>query len=203
MAADAEAESRTEQRPTLQVIIGSTRPGRLGEPIGNWVYERAAAHGAFEAELVDLAEVGLPLLDEPNHPSTGQYVHQHTKDWSATVLRADAFVFVFPEYNHGINAALKNAIDFLHREWRYKPAGIVSYGGVSAGLRAAQALRPVLSGLKMVPMQESVSIPFAKTLVHDGALAPNDSMERSAVSMLDELIRWSGALAGLRTLEQP
>jgi NAD(P)H-dependent FMN reductase len=203
VVAEAGAEPRTEPRPTLQVIIGSTRPGRVGEPIGNWVHERAVTHGAFEAELVDLAEVGLPLLDEPNHPSTGQYVHQHTKDWSATVMRADAFVFVFPEYNHGINAALKNAIDFLHREWRYKPAGIVSYGGISAGLRAAQALRPVLSGLKMVPMQESVSIPFVKTLVHDGALLPNDSMERSVVSMLDELARWTGALDELRDVEQP
>jgi hypothetical protein len=83
------------------------------------------------ATPIDLAEVGLPLLDEPNHPRLQQYSHQHTKDWSAAVSRADAFVLVTPEYNHSFPASLKNALDHLVRDRADKPAGIVSYGGVS------------------------------------------------------------------------
>jgi NAD(P)H-dependent FMN reductase len=183
----------------LQVIIGSTRPGRVGPAVADWIVDRARAHGDFEVEVTDLAELNLPMFDEPNHPRLHQYVHQHTQDWSRTVDRADAFVFVIPEYNYGFNAATKNAIDYLHTEWQNKPAGIVSYGGVAAGTRAAQMLKQVLSALKVVPVTDSVNIPFVREkLDDDGRLKPNEIMEDAATAMLGELSRWAQALSPLR-----
>jgi NAD(P)H-dependent FMN reductase len=185
--------------PRLQIITASTRTGRKGPAIAGWVQRLAEEHGAFDVELVDLAEVGLPLFDEPNHPRLQQYVHQHTKDWSTTVARADAFVFVTPEYNHSFPASLKNALDHLVREWGDKPAGIVSYGGVSAGLRAATALKPVLLALRMLPVVEAVSIPlFTQFLTDDGSFVPNAQVEGGAKAMLDELARLTPALRQLR-----
>ncbi|WP_066932707.1 NADPH-dependent FMN reductase [Microtetraspora fusca] len=186
-------------RPILQIIVASTRPGRVGLPVAEWFRDRAVAHGAFEVEIVDLAEVNLPFLDEPHHPRLRQYVHQHTKEWSATVERADAFVFVTPEYNHSFNAVLKNALDYLHGEWQYKPAGFVSYGGVSAGTRAVQMLKQVVSGLKMLPVVEAVTIPFVREFVdEEGRVRPNDVMNQAADAMLAEIIRTAPALRDLR-----
>src|ERR1700710_930920 len=163
--------------PKLHVILASTRPGRAGEPIADWFVERAIDHGAFEVELVDLAEVALPFMDEPNHPRLRRYTQEHTKAWSARVDRADAFVFVHPEYNYGMTAPLKNAIDFLSLEWNYKPVGLVSYGRVSAGTRAAQMIKQVVTTLKLFPIFEAVSIPFVAQFIGEGsALTPNDVM---------------------------
>ena len=185
--------------PKLQIIIASTRPGRVGLPVAHWFHERAVEHGAFEVEMVDLAELNLPFMDEPNHPRLGQYTHQHTKDWSAKVNAADAFVFVTPEYNHGFNAPLKNAIDYLYTEWQHKPVGFVSYGGVAAGTRAVQMLKPVVTVLKMVPMVDAIPIPFVAQLVDDqGELQATESMGRAATAMLNELQRWETALRPLR-----
>ena len=185
-------------QPLLQIIVASTRPGRVGATVADWVRDRASAHGGFAVEVVDLAEVDLPFLDEPHHPRLGRYVHQHTLDWSATVSRADAFVFVTPEYNHGYPAALKNAIDFLHAEWQHKPVGLVSYGGVAGGTRAVQALKPVLAALKMVPAVAAVPIPFVATLLDDGGFRPTEALEDGAAAMFDELAEWTAALATLR-----
>lgn len=184
----------------LEIIVASTRPGRAGLPIGQWVYGEAVAHGGFEeVELVDLAEVNLPLLDEPHHPRLGQYTNQHTLDWSAKISEADAFVFVMPEYNHGFTAPLKNAIDYLHQEWRYKPVGLVSYGGsVAGGTRAAQMIKQVLTGLKMTPVYESVAIPFVGQFIDEDKLVPNDILIASAKAMFEELGRVSEALRPLR-----
>jgi NAD(P)H-dependent FMN reductase len=191
--------------PVLQVVVGSTRTGRKGLAVASWVQQLAQQHGGFDVELVDLAEVALPLFDEPNHPRLQRYTHQHTKDWSARVARADAFVFVTPEYNHSFPAAVKNAIDHLFVEWADKPAGLVSYGGVSAGLRAATALKPVLAALRMVPAVEAVSIPFVMQRIgEDGVFASDEQLDRSAQAMLDELLRLSTALRPLRdTAEEP
>lgn len=185
-------------KPLLQIIVASTRPGRVGAAVADWIRDRAGAHGGFAVEVVDLAEVDLPFLDEPHHPRLGRYVHQHTEDWSATVSRADAFVFVTPEYNHGYPAALKNAIDFLHAEWQHKPVGFVSYGGVAGGTRAVQALKPVLASLKMVPAVAAVPIPFVATHLDDGRFQPTEALEAGADAMLDELAEWTAALAPLR-----
>jgi len=184
--------------PILQIIIASTRPGRVGPSVASWINERAIAHGGFDVELIDLAEVNLPMFDEPKHPRFRQYVHQHTKDWSATIDRADAFIFVVPEYNYGFNAAIKNAIDYLNAEWQHKPVGFVSYGGVAAGTRAVQMLKQVVTTLKMV---DAVNIPFVQQFLDaDRKLQPNDIMEAAATAMLDELVRWT---ASLRALRQP
>jgi NAD(P)H-dependent FMN reductase len=175
--------------PTLHVILASTRPGRAGEPIADWFMERAGAHGAFDVELVDLAEVNLPFIDEPNHPRLRRYTHQHTKAWSARVNAADAFVFVTPEYNYGFTAPLKNAIDFLHFEWQHKPVGFVSYGGVAAGTRAVQMLKQVVTTLKMLPLFEAVNIPFHTRFIdEEGRVSANDVMVGAATAMLDELV---------------
>ena len=185
--------------PVLQIIIASTRPGRVGPSVASWIHERAVAHGGFDVELVDLAEVNLPMFDEPKHPRFGQYAHQHTKDWSATIKRADAFIFVVPEYNYGFNAAIKNAIDYLNAEWQHKPVGFVSYGGVAAGTRAVQMLKQVITTLKMVPMFDAVNIPFVQQFLdEDRKLQPNDIMETAAAAMLDELVRWTASLRSLR-----
>jgi NAD(P)H-dependent FMN reductase len=190
--------------PSLQIIIASTRPGRVGLPVAQWFHARAVAHGGFDVELVDLAEVGLPFLDEPNHPRLRRYEHQHTKDWSAKVDAADAFAFVMPEYNYGFNAPLKNAIDFLNQEWRYKPVGFVSYGGVAAGTRAVQMAKQVVTTLKMTPLFEAVSIPFVRQFLDDEErLQANEVMEHAAVAMLDELMRVEAALRPLRQTGAP
>ena len=187
-------------QPVLQVIAASTRPGRKGVAVARGFQQAAEQHGGFTVELVDLAEVGLPVFDEPNHPRLQQYTHQHTQDWSATVARADAFVFVTPEYNHSLPGSLKNALDFLSAEWADKAAGIVSYGGVSAGLRAAAALKPVLAALRVVPVVEAVSVPFfAQFLDEDDEFAPNAELEVGAKAMLGEIERLTGALRTLRT----
>jgi NAD(P)H-dependent FMN reductase len=190
-------------RPVLQIVAASTRPGRKGIAIARWVQQLAESHAGFDVELVDLAEVGLPLLDEPNHPRLGQYVHQVTRDWSATVSRGDAFVFVTPEYNHSFPASLKNALDHLHGEWADKAAGLVSYGGVSAGLRAATALKPVLGALRLHTVPEAVSIPFfPQFLDEDEVFVANAELEAGGKAMLDELVRVTAALRTLRSAEQ-
>jgi NAD(P)H-dependent FMN reductase len=185
--------------PTLTVIIASTRPGRAGLPIAEWFVTRARANGAFHVEVADLAEIDLPLLDEPNHPRLRRYLHQHTKDWSETVDAADAFVIVTPEYNYGYPAAIKNAIDYLHEEWKYKPVGFVSYGGIAAGTRAVQQLKQVVTTLKMFPVFESVNIPFHTQFIdEEGQVQANEVMEQAADAMLDELLRTQAALGPLR-----
>jgi NAD(P)H-dependent FMN reductase len=181
-------------KPLLQIVIASTRPGRVGLPVATWFTEVAHGHRGFAVEVVDLAEVALPMLDEPNHPRLAQYTHEHTKQWSRTISRADAFVMVTPEYNFGINAALKNALDYLFHEWSYKPVGFVTYGQISAGTRALQMTKQIVTALKMMPMVEAVNIPFVGNFVTDGVFHPNDPMDRSAVALLDELARWTAAM---------
>lgn len=185
--------------PQLLVIIASTRPGRVGLPVGQWFADYARQHSTFDVRMADLKELDLPLFNEPKHPMLGDYVHDHTKQWSAMVDAADAYAFVMPEYNFAMTAPLKNAIDYLAREWHYKPAGIVSYGGVSGGLRAAQMAKQVLTTLKVMPIPEAVVIPFVAQHIQDGAFKPNQWMTESAQRMLDELEHWD---SGLRTLRK-
>lgn len=186
---------------TLQVIIASTREARKGPAVAAWFLERARAHGKFDVELVDLADVGLPLLDEPKHPRFAQYEHAHTKAWSAIVARADAYVFVTPEYDFGAPASLVNALQYLAREWAYKPAAFVSYGGVSGGTRSVEAAKQVVTALKMMPMFEQVAIPFFAQHIDatTGVFDPGEVQAKAAVTMLDELLKWAEALAPMRT----
>jgi NAD(P)H-dependent FMN reductase len=184
-------------KPVLEVVIGSTRPGRVGGAIAQWFYELARANEGFDTELVDLAEVDLPLYDEPQHPTRQKYVHEHTKRWAEIITRADALVFVIPEYNHSMNAAIKNAIDYLHFEWRYKPFGLVCYGGSSKGLRAAQALKPSLVALKM-PYAGDVAIGLAATPVVEGVFEGDEQLVKAAQALLEELARLTPLFQSLR-----
>jgi NAD(P)H-dependent FMN reductase len=185
--------------PTLMIVIASTRPGRVGLPVAQWFTERARAHGGFDLDVVDLLELDLPFMDEPNHPRLQQYTKPHTKAWSARVEAADAFVFVTPEYNYGFPAPLKNAIDYLNREWRYKAVGFVSYGGIAAGTRAMQLLKPVLTGIKLTAVTEAVNIPFVRQFLDDDEVFhPNEVLVEAADAMLDELVKVDGVLRGLR-----
>jgi NAD(P)H-dependent FMN reductase len=184
----------------LLIVIASTRPGRVGLPVAHWFTERAREHGRFELEVVDLAELALPLLDEANHPRLRQYTKDHTFAWSAIVEAADAFAFVTSEYNYGYPAALKNAIDYLHHEWHYKPVGFVSYGGVAAGTRSVQQLKQVVTALRMTPVAASVNIPFVVQFLKDGVIEANEVMIQAAAELLDELLAVEEALRPLRAV---
>jgi NAD(P)H-dependent FMN reductase len=183
----------------LEVIVASTRPGRVGIAFARWFYEVAREHGSFDVDLCDLAELDLPMMNEPRHPRFAQYEHQHTKDWSDRVDAADAFVVVTPEYNHGMTAPFKNALDYLHNEWQYKPIGFVSYGGASAGTRGVEHAKQVVSTLKMMPVFETVSIPFfAQFLDDEKQVSANEVMHKAAIDMLGELHKWATALRTIR-----
>ncbi|MDE3107530.1 MAG: NAD(P)H-dependent oxidoreductase [Acidobacteriota bacterium] len=184
-------------RPLLTVIIASTRPVRVGDVFARWIVERARARDDFRVELVDLRDVNLPLLDEPEQAATRRYLHAHTIAWSKTIDEADAFIFVTPEYNHSFNAALKNALDFLYHEWRNKPVGLVAYGGVSSGVRSLQALKPVLLALGLRFAGE-VPISTRLTPVVDGTITPSEANERAAQAMLQELATLDGLFRSLR-----
>jgi len=186
--------------PLLQVILGSPRPNRSSPAIGAWFVDQARAHGGFDVEAIDLAEVNLPFIDEPAHPRLKQYTQPHTIAWSERISRGDAYVFVTPEYNFGTSPLLLNALDYLLHEWAYKAAGIVSYGGVSGGTRAAQMLKQVLTTLKIMPMYEAVAVPFFAQYMdkETGNFAPGATQDAAAKTMLDELAKWDGALRTLR-----
>lgn len=185
-------------RPRLNVIVASTRPGRKGPQIAEWFTKLAQGDGRFDTDVTDLAEVNLPMLDEPMHAATRTYAHEHTKRWSEIVGNSDAFVLVMPEYNHGYTAPLKNALDYLHHEWHYKPLGFVSYGGISAGLRAVQGIKPVISALKMVPVTAAVNIHIADAFDGSGAFIPPTGVEEAASLMLEELARVAKAFIPVR-----
>jgi NAD(P)H-dependent FMN reductase len=183
----------------LLVIVASTRPGRAGLPVSRWFVDAAKGHGGFHVSVADLAEENLPLLDEPYHPKRRNYQNEHTKRWSEKVAAADAFVFVNPEYNYGIGAPLKNALDYLYHEWNYKAASVVSYGAVSGGVRSNLGLQAAAYSLKMFVIPESVNIPFVHNFIADGEFTPHEVMATAATTMLDELHKVAAALRPLRT----
>ncbi|GAA2639388.1 NADPH-dependent FMN reductase [Paractinoplanes durhamensis] len=182
----------------LLVVVASTRPGRNGLPVSQWFVDAAKAHGGFQVTVADLAEENLPLLDEPHHPRLSNYQHDHTKRWAEKVAAADAFVFVIPEYNYSIGAPLKNAIDYLHNEWRYKAASVVSYGGVSAGTRSTVAMLPATYALSIYMIPQAVNIPFVMNQIVDGKFDPSETTEAAATTMLNELQKVAQTLKPLR-----
>ena len=184
--------------PRLLIIIASTRPGRVGLPVGRWFERVAREHGGFEVQVADLAEVALPFLDEPHHPRLRKYTHEHTHAWSATVDAADAIVLVTSEYNYGYPAPLKNALDYLSQEWRHKALGFVSYGGIAAGTRSVQQLKQVTGAVGLVSVQSLVNIAWVGQKIADGELQADQAMEDAARAMLDEMLTLDGALRTLR-----
>lgn|SRR5690348_13317363 len=191
--------SQTDVRPRLAIIVASTRPGRQGIAVAEWFRTEAEKHGAFDIDFIDMAEVALPFLDEPNHPRLKRYEHDHTKEWSARIESADAFVFVTPEYDYAMSPVLLNAFQYLAAEWHYKPGAFVSYGGISAGLRGVQMAKLVATTLKIFLLPEAVSLPmFTQFIDEDGRLQPNEIMTDAAGAVLDELAKVEAALRPLR-----
>lgn len=184
--------------PKLHVVVCSTRPSRIGPAVAEWFFRHAQEDETVDASLVDLVEVGLPLFDEPVHPRRGDYRHDHTKRWAAIVREADAFAFVAPEYNHGPTPALVNAITYLSSEWAHKPAGFVSYGGRSGGLRGVQAMKPILSALEMYPTKAGVVVHNVRPLIEDGTFTPPDSLDGEARGLIRELAQLAVGLQSLR-----
>lgn len=182
----------------LKIILASTREGRKGPAVAQWITGVAKSDVRFETELVDLKAVNLPFLDEPNHPRLRKYTHEHTKEWSTLIDGADAYIFVMPEYNYGYSAPLKNAIDYVFWEWHNKPVGLVSYGGVSGGLRAVHLLKPVLTAIQLTVAGE-VPIPFFQNFIgEDGVFRPNEVLEKAAPRMLDGIAKWAEVLGPMR-----
>ncbi|HEY4021112.1 MAG TPA: bifunctional NAD(P)H-dependent oxidoreductase/GNAT family N-acetyltransferase [Pseudonocardiaceae bacterium] len=192
--------SQTEFPLRLMVIIASTRPGRLGPAVADWFIDSTrdlAKDRRITVDVADLAEIGLPLLDEPEHPSAGHYLHQHTRDWSRRVAAADGFVVVTPEYNYGMPATLKNALDYLYAEWAWKPVGFISYGNTSAGTRGVQMAKQVVTTLRMVPIGATVALRLGQHV--EGEVVREDPIRRAlAVDVLTELARVALALRPLR-----
>lgn len=183
----------------LKIIVASTRPGRKGPALGSWIFELAKAHPGFSVELLDLAVINLPFLDEPEHPRFQKYQHDHTKKWSALIAAADAYIFVTPEYNYGYPAPLKNALDYLFVEWNFKPVAFVSYGGVAGGTRAVQMLKQVVTAQKMMPIMEAVHVPFFTKYINDkGVFLPDAPIQKGAQDMMAELLKWAENLKLMR-----
>jgi NAD(P)H-dependent FMN reductase len=181
----------------IGIILGSTRPGRNGEAVANWVYDIAKQRDDAEYELVDIAEYDLPHLDEPIPPSTGRHTQPHTKAWATKIDSLDGFVFVTPEYNHSTSGALKNAIDFLYPEWNNKAAGFVSYG-TDGGTRAVEHLRLVMGELQVADVRAQVALSLHSDFTNYSQFTPAPHQAPAVGTVLDQVVAWSGALAALR-----
>jgi NAD(P)H-dependent FMN reductase len=181
----------------IGIILGSTRPGRLGEQVARWVYENSQTRKDAEFELVDLKEYALPPLDEPIPPSAGRYSQAHTKRWAEKIASFDGFVFVTPEYNHSTSGALKNAIDFLYREWNNKAAGFVSYGS-AGGIRAVEHLRLIMAEVQVADVRAQVPFSLFTEFENFQKFKPDPSKLTMLQTMLDQLVAWSGALKTVR-----
>jgi NAD(P)H-dependent FMN reductase len=191
------AFSRRTCMLNVGIIIGSTRPGRKAEVVARWVYDIAAKRGDASFEVVDIADFDLPLLDEAVPPSMNQYSKPHTKAWAAKIATFDAFVFVTPEYNHSISGALKNAIDFLFREWNDKAAGFVGYGGVG-GVRAVEQLRLVMGEIKIADVRAQVALSLFTDFENFTTFKPAPQQTAAVNAMLDDLVAWGEALRMMR-----
>jgi len=182
----------------VAIITGSTRPGRKSEAVARWVYDIAAKRSDASFEIVDIAAFDLPLLDEAVPPSMNRYEKPHTKAWAAKIATFDAFVFVTPEYNHSTSGALKNAIDFLFREWNDKAAGFVGYGSVG-GARAVEHLRLIMGEIKIADVRAQVALSLHDDFENFSTLKPRPRQEAAVNEMLDELVAWGKALEAMRT----
>jgi NAD(P)H-dependent FMN reductase len=178
----------------IAIVTGSTRPGRNNEAVARWVYQLAQQRTDAQFELVDIADYNLPLLDEPMPPSFGKYTKPHTKAWSDKIGSFDGFVFVTPEYNHGISGALKNALDFLYREWNNKAAGFVSYGGGAGGARAVEQLRLVMAELMVATVRAQVMLSLMTDFENFTTFKPLPQREAELTKVLDQVVAWAAAM---------
>ncbi len=182
----------------IAIIVGSTRPGRNGKAVADWVLEKASTRAEAKYELIDLVDYPLPHLDEAIPPSMGQYANDHTRAWAATVDQFDGFVFVTPEYNHSTSGVLKNAIDYLYGEWNNKAAGFVSYGSLG-GARAIEHLRGIASELQIAHVRQQVSFSLFTDFENFSSFKPGAQHDDSIAVLFDQLEAWAGALKSLRS----
>ncbi|HJU95260.1 MAG TPA: NAD(P)H-dependent oxidoreductase [Nitrososphaera sp.] len=184
----------------VAIILGSTRPGRNGEAVAQWVHNIAnrQRNNDAEFEYIDIKDFNLPLFDEPIPPSQGQYSKDHTKAWSAKIDSFDAYIFVTPEYNHGIPGALKNAIDYLYREWNNKAAGFVSYGS-AGGVRSVEHLRLVMAELQIADVRAQVTLSLFTDFENFTTFKPAPYQEQAVNTLLDQVISWGTVMKALRT----
>ncbi|GER22397.1 FMN reductase [Zafaria cholistanensis] len=181
----------------IAIIVGSTRPHRNARTVADWVFERARGRTDARFELVDIADYGLPLLDEPLSPALGQYKKEHTRRWAEVIKPIDGFVFVTPEYNHSVPAALKNAVDYLYAEWNNKSVGFVSYG-TAGGTRAVEAWRLIAAELQMADVRAQVFLPFGTSFDEHMKFTPSDGAAKALDKVFDQVVAWAGALRPLR-----
>lgn len=181
----------------IAIIIGSTRPGRKAPAVAQWLHGIASRRADASFAIVDIADFDLPLLDEPVPPSQGKYSKDHTKAWAAEIGQYDGYVFVTPEYNHATSGALKNAIDFLYREWNNKAAGFVGYGS-AGGTRAVENLRLIMAELQVADVRAAVALSLFTDFENFITFKPADHHEKSVTALLDQVLAWSGALKPLR-----
>ena len=181
----------------IGVLLGSTRPGRKSEAVGNWVYEHAKGRPGVNYEIIDLAEHDLPLLDERFPPGMGRYEHDHTKRWAEVIDSFDGFVIVTPEYNHSTSGVLKNAMDLVYAEWNNKAVGFVGYGS-SGGVRAVEHLRLIAAELQMADVRAQVAMNIFTDWQDHREFTPADFHTDSLEAMFDQVEAWAGALRPLR-----
>ena len=181
----------------IAIIVGSIRPGRKGLEVAQWVHSIASGRTSAEYELVDLMDYNLPLLDEAVPPVMGPGTKEHTKRWAAKIATFDGFVFVTPEYNHGPPASLKNAMDFLFKEWCNKAVGFVGYGGTGA-VRSVDMLRMICSNLELADVRAQVSLTFAADFEKFTTFKPLPHQEKTLGQVCDQVEAWSKALQPLR-----
>ncbi|MDC3417418.1 NADPH-dependent FMN reductase [Aquibacillus salsiterrae] len=181
----------------IGIILGSTRPGRNSEAVAKWIYELAQQREDAKFELVDIADYNLPLLDEAMPPSMGQYQNEHTKKWAEKIDSFDGFIFVTPEYNHATSGALKNAIDYLYKEWNNKACGFVGIGSLG-GARAVENLRLVMGELQIADVRSQVGLSLFTDFENFSVFKPGDHHLDAVNSMFDQVIAWSKALKTLR-----
>lgn len=184
----------------LLVILGTNRPGRVGERVGKWVIESLKAYSQFEVDFLDIADLDLDIRPSPHHPRSGIYSEGGAR-FAARMASADAFIIITPEYNHGYPAILKLAIDSIYAEWFAKAGSLISYGGQSAGLRSAEQLRQVLAEMRTHITRNGIAISGAQLKIDEGGTwIGADDMTAAFKSVADELYWWGSALKAARAV---
>lgn len=184
----------------IGIIIGSTRPGRVGPQVGAWVAEHAKADGV-EFELIDLHDYALPNLDEALPAGYGQYNNEHTKKLASKIGEFDGYIFVTPEYNHSLPGSLKNALDFVGAEWNNKAAAIVSYGSMG-GVRAGEHLRQILAELQVADVQKHVMFSIFTDFENFSTFTPADMKVGELQAQVEQVVTWADAMRSVRESAQ-
>lgn len=183
----------------IKILTGSVRPGRFNPQPVKWIYEIAKKRKDISVEVLDLAKINLPLLDEPIPPSQHNYSKPYTKKWSKIIASADGFIFVTPEYNHSVSPVLKNAIDYLWFEWQYKPVSYISYGSGAGGARAVEHLRGIAGETKMYDLRDQILLPnYWEQKDEKGVYQFSEQQVQLANKILDDLTFWAKTMKQAR-----